>query len=213
MSASCSRRSWTMAEKEGKTVDLLVVPSVDPFDAIVQTAAKLQVSRVVTGVSLRWIRRNWRGASVWRGRVCRSPGIRFRSRFCRRTAVVLRQPGTPPAAAVAGRSGAAARSLAGSAEGVRLQAASSRCRRRGAAASGARSRRRRAQRAGVGGSGFRSSPPLGWETPADWRGVSSPTRDPAESIFQARRQAPQGSTAPAPWRPYPHIPSAVPGLR
>ncbi|MGD1070628.1 MAG: APC family permease [Bryobacteraceae bacterium] len=42
-----------MAEKEGKTVELLVVPSVDPFDAIVQTAAKLQASRVVTGESLR----------------------------------------------------------------------------------------------------------------------------------------------------------------
>jgi hypothetical protein len=42
-----------MAEKEGKTVELLVVPSVDPFDAIVQTAAKLLASRVVTGESLR----------------------------------------------------------------------------------------------------------------------------------------------------------------
>ena len=42
-----------MAEKEGKTVELLVVPSVDPFDAIVQTAQKLQASRVVTGESLR----------------------------------------------------------------------------------------------------------------------------------------------------------------
>jgi amino acid transporter/nucleotide-binding universal stress UspA family protein len=42
-----------MAEKEGKTVELLVVPSVDPFDAIVQTAQRLQASRVVTGASLR----------------------------------------------------------------------------------------------------------------------------------------------------------------
>ncbi|HKW96303.1 MAG TPA: APC family permease [Bryobacteraceae bacterium] len=41
------------AEKQGKTVDLLVVPGVDPFDAMVQTAAKLQASRLVTGVSLR----------------------------------------------------------------------------------------------------------------------------------------------------------------
>jgi amino acid transporter len=41
----------TMAEKEGKTVDLLVVPGVDPFDAMVQTAAKLKASRLVTGVS------------------------------------------------------------------------------------------------------------------------------------------------------------------
>ena len=44
-------RVVTMAEKEGKTVDLLVVPGVDPFDAMVQTAAKLQASRLVTGVS------------------------------------------------------------------------------------------------------------------------------------------------------------------
>src|SRR3954470_5549263 len=43
----------TMAEKAGKTVDLLVVPGVDPFDAMVQTAAKLQASRLVTGVSAR----------------------------------------------------------------------------------------------------------------------------------------------------------------
>jgi amino acid transporter len=43
----------TMAEKEGKTVDLLVVPGVNPFDAMVQTAVKLQASRLVTGVSAR----------------------------------------------------------------------------------------------------------------------------------------------------------------
>ena len=43
----------TMAEKAGKTVDLLVVPGVDPFDAMVQTATKLQASRLVTGVSAR----------------------------------------------------------------------------------------------------------------------------------------------------------------
>jgi len=46
-------RVVTMAEKEGKTVDLLVVPGVDPFDAMVQTASKLQASRLVTGVSAR----------------------------------------------------------------------------------------------------------------------------------------------------------------
>jgi len=43
----------TVAEKAGKTVDLLVVPGVDPFDAMVQTASKLQASRLVTGVSAR----------------------------------------------------------------------------------------------------------------------------------------------------------------
>jgi hypothetical protein len=41
----------TMAEKEGKTADLIVVPGVDPFDAMVQTASKLKASRLVTGVS------------------------------------------------------------------------------------------------------------------------------------------------------------------
>jgi amino acid transporter len=42
-----------MAEKEGKPVELLVVPAVNPFDALVQTAAKLKVSRLITGVSAR----------------------------------------------------------------------------------------------------------------------------------------------------------------
>jgi amino acid transporter len=46
-------RVVAMAEKEGKTADLLVVPGVDPFDAMVQTAAKLKASRLVTGVSAR----------------------------------------------------------------------------------------------------------------------------------------------------------------
>jgi amino acid transporter len=41
----------TMAEKEGKPVELLVVPALDPFDAVVQTAQMLKVQRVVTGVS------------------------------------------------------------------------------------------------------------------------------------------------------------------
>ena len=46
-------RVVSMAEKQGKTVDLLVVPGVDPFDAMVQTASKLKASRLVTGVSAR----------------------------------------------------------------------------------------------------------------------------------------------------------------
>ncbi|MGC2658064.1 MAG: APC family permease [Bryobacteraceae bacterium] len=41
----------TMAEKEGKPVELLVVPAIDPFDALVSTATSLRVSRLVTGVS------------------------------------------------------------------------------------------------------------------------------------------------------------------
>ena len=46
-------RVVTLAEKEGKTVELLVVPAVDPFDAMVQTAARLKASRLVSGVSAR----------------------------------------------------------------------------------------------------------------------------------------------------------------
>jgi hypothetical protein len=44
-------RVVSVAEKEGKHVDLLVVPGVDPFDAMVRTAARLEASRLVTGVS------------------------------------------------------------------------------------------------------------------------------------------------------------------
>jgi nucleotide-binding universal stress UspA family protein len=42
-----------VAEKEGKRVELLVVPAIDPFDAMVQTAARLKAARLVTGVSAR----------------------------------------------------------------------------------------------------------------------------------------------------------------
>jgi len=42
-----------IAEKEGKTIQLLVVPGVNPFDAIVQTATKLKSALLVTGVSSR----------------------------------------------------------------------------------------------------------------------------------------------------------------
>jgi hypothetical protein len=42
-----------VAEKEGKRVELLMVPAIDPFDAMVQTAARLKASRLVTGVSAR----------------------------------------------------------------------------------------------------------------------------------------------------------------
>ena len=42
-----------VAEKEGKHVELLVVPAINPFDAMVQTANTMQCSRLVTGVSAR----------------------------------------------------------------------------------------------------------------------------------------------------------------
>ncbi len=44
-------RVVAMAEKEGKTVDLLVVPGVVPYDALVQTAQRLKAQKLVTGVS------------------------------------------------------------------------------------------------------------------------------------------------------------------
>ena len=44
-------RVVSLAEKEGKTVDLLTVPGVDAFDAMVQTASRLQASKLVTGAS------------------------------------------------------------------------------------------------------------------------------------------------------------------
>ena len=46
-------RVVAIAEKEGKTVELLTVPGVNPFEAMVQTAATLKASRLVTGVSAR----------------------------------------------------------------------------------------------------------------------------------------------------------------
>jgi len=42
-----------LAEKEGKPVELLVVPAVNPFDALAQAANSLRASRLVTGVSAR----------------------------------------------------------------------------------------------------------------------------------------------------------------
>src|SRR5207247_10165376 len=46
-------RVVSLAEKEGKPVELLTVPGVNPFDAMVQTAAMLKVSKLVSGVSAR----------------------------------------------------------------------------------------------------------------------------------------------------------------
>ena len=41
----------TLAEKAGKHVELLVVPGTDPYEALVQTAQRLESSRIVTGLS------------------------------------------------------------------------------------------------------------------------------------------------------------------
>jgi nucleotide-binding universal stress UspA family protein len=41
----------TLAEKAGKHVELMVVQGADPYEAVVQTAARLQSSRIVMGLS------------------------------------------------------------------------------------------------------------------------------------------------------------------
>ena len=46
-------RVVTVAEREGKPVELLVVPASDPFMAMIQAAATLKASRLVTGISAR----------------------------------------------------------------------------------------------------------------------------------------------------------------
>ena len=46
-------RVVAVAEREGKPVELLVVPASDPFLAMVQAAATLKASRLVTGISAR----------------------------------------------------------------------------------------------------------------------------------------------------------------
>jgi amino acid transporter len=46
-------RVVSIAEKEGKTVELLTVAGINPFDAMVQSAATLKASRLVSGVSAR----------------------------------------------------------------------------------------------------------------------------------------------------------------
>ena len=71
----------TLAEKEGKSVELLVVPAVDPFDALVQTAT--QLARLEAGggrLRRAWNRKNWRTASDSPGSVSPRRAIRFRSK-------------------------------------------------------------------------------------------------------------------------------------
>ena len=44
-------RVVALAEKAGKHVELMVVPGLDPYEAVVQTAARLKSSRIVMGLS------------------------------------------------------------------------------------------------------------------------------------------------------------------
>ena len=121
-------RVVAMAEKEGKTVDLLVVPGVNPFDAMVQAASKLQASRLVTGVSARMdseelarrIGKAWEKLPEPRHPFSLeiiTPGRPFD----------LCEPGAASAAAVAGRRRPRARNVAGSQRPIRrVEGASSR---------------------------------------------------------------------------------------
>jgi nucleotide-binding universal stress UspA family protein len=52
-------RVVSVAEKQGKPVELLVIPASDPMDALVEMAARLQVSRLVVGVSARMSSAEW----------------------------------------------------------------------------------------------------------------------------------------------------------
>jgi amino acid transporter len=99
-------RVVTMAEKEGKTVDLLVVPGVNPFDAMVQAAEKLKASRLVTGVSAkmdseelaRRIGHSWESLPEPRHPV-------FSRNHHARPAFRLQEPRATSASALAGRCG------------------------------------------------------------------------------------------------------------
>jgi hypothetical protein len=44
-------RVVSLAEKAGKHVELMVVPGADPYEAVVQTAARLRSARIVMGLS------------------------------------------------------------------------------------------------------------------------------------------------------------------
>ena len=102
-----------MAEKEGKPVELLVVPAVNPFDALAQAANRLRASRLVTGVSARMesdelARRMGLAWEVAAG----TPAPVLARSHQPGPAVDLREPGSASAAHVAGRRGPAARNLA-----------------------------------------------------------------------------------------------------
>ena len=93
-----------IAEKEGKPVELLEVPAVNPFDAMVQSAAKLKVSRSgdrrLGSHAVRGI-----GASHWPGvgKFAGTPPRVFARSDQPGPAVHVCQPGSPSAASVAGR--------------------------------------------------------------------------------------------------------------
>ena len=91
----------TMAEKEGKTVELLVVPGVDPFEPWCRPPPT-KASRLVTGVSAKMDSEELarRIGIAWEK--LPEPRHRFRWRSYAGPAFRLRQPRAAPAALVAG---------------------------------------------------------------------------------------------------------------
>ena len=75
----------TLAEKAGKHVELMVVPGTDPYDAIVQTAARLQSSRIVMGLSPKLTpSRAGRAGGRVLGEAARAAALASRSNSCSR---------------------------------------------------------------------------------------------------------------------------------
>ena len=113
-----------MAEKEGKPVELLVVPAVNPFDA--HGAGGQQPEGVAPGYRRQrahGIGGTGAAASAWPGRALPEPRHSVLARSDQPgPAVDLCEPGSASAAHVAGRRGSAARNLAG-AERVRTRSA------------------------------------------------------------------------------------------
>ncbi len=127
----------TLAEKAGKHVELMVVPGSDPYEAVVQTAALLQSSRIVMGLSPK-LTPSEQGAQVgrfWEQLPEPRPSLSLEIVLENQKDVGLLQPGTASAATVAGGYRTGAPPLAGTERpGSRSEAASPRHHRRGAAA-------------------------------------------------------------------------------
>ena len=93
------QQSGRLAEKAGKHVELMVVPGLDPYDAVVQTAARLQSSRIVMGLSPKLSPSEQGRMSASNGSACPSHGPPSRSNWCwrtRRTSVFFNLGPHPP---------------------------------------------------------------------------------------------------------------------
>jgi len=130
-------RVVAVAEKEGKTLDLIVVPGVDPFDAMVQTAANVKASRLVSGVSAKMESDDLaRQIGAGLGKAARAAASVLPGDHQPGPAERVRESGTASAAPLAGGPRPVARALAQAGRALRRQAAPSRRRGRSAAAAG-----------------------------------------------------------------------------